>query len=337
MTELEQLDHGSMALFIQKLERPNHADAADTPGGDTMTPWDETPQSTQSEGVYTQARPIARVDERTVPVPSFLSREYFHYLSNFLADPSANPFFMREWRRATRFAGGWRGYLPLLAIAIAVGAGGLAIGALALLQPFMNTITWQYPLLVVWLLPAWAGSILFFFRIYGVTRDLSNAETLHQLYLTPMHPQEMVFGMIWGAALPYSLVVACLIPAAIIMGLHLTATASGGTFDGVAPLGLVLTMWPCALGAMLSSGSIAAAMSFGFGANRGPLARSLVVWLIFGGTIFLPLTLVAVLAFPLTFLVGGVVLVATRLVVAGGFLHHLAVRIAQESLDEGRQ
>ncbi|MBI1290600.1 hypothetical protein GC173_05080 [bacterium] len=278
---------------------------------------------------------MAKVDNRTVPIPAFLGRAYFGFVRELIAEPGSNPTFLRESRRAYRRLRISGGTLPFLALSLTIGAGIASIGILYLLQSLATPVMWSIPLLVVFYAPSFLASVLFFFLIYGVARDLSDRETLQQLYLTPMHPQEIVFGMIWGSALPMSLPVACLIPGVAIMGLHLYMTTDAtGMIDLAAPAALPLVFWPHTLASMISSGAIAAAITFGLESRQYPLARGLAVWLGFEIFLFLPLTAYSIVAWPLTFLVGGLAAILLRLIVAGGFLQHLALRVAQQSIDE---
>jgi hypothetical protein len=287
------------------------------------------------QGVYSQSRQLAVVDERAVPIPPFLSPGYFRFLKELFADPGSNPSFVREWRRSLRRVGLTNGRLPFLAVILSVLAGIVAIGLLFFLQGMTTPLDWRIPILLGFYLPSVLASVVFFFAVYGVSRDLSDRETLQQLYLTPMHPQEIVFGTIWGSALPTSLVVACLIPAAAIIGVDLyLRNQVAGVADLAVPMGLPLMLWPHALASMVSSGAIAGSMSFGLDRSRSPLVRSLVVWLGFELFLFLPFAAYSALAWPLTFLVGGSAAVILRLVIAGGFLHHLAIRVAQQAIDE---
>jgi hypothetical protein len=203
-----------------------------------------------------------------------------------------------------------------------------------LTDPLTDPRLWALPLIALFLLVDLLGSLMGFFRAFGISRGFSNPETVEQLRLTLIHPQEMAFGFLWGAVLPMSLVVACAVPGVAIMGVELYLRgASLGPLEILVPMALPLIIWPWVFGGMMASGAIATAFSFGQSGALSPLVRSLVAWSAFQVFLILPCTLLVLASGPLGFVLPAPFVVLLRLMIAGGMLQYLAQRLSE---DDGR-
>jgi hypothetical protein len=254
------------------------------------------------------------------------------YVRCFLLDPFENPFFAREWRRSQRRFGRL-GEQPIPSLAIlALSFAVLCVTLLVASQPLLTTLPHGTLATVMLLWPTVLGSMFGFFVARNAAVELSDPSFLSELRMTPLHAQDIAFGVISGFVLPFSLILLMLLPGLALYGIDMVIRHSARSMlEGFGLLLLLVGYYPFALSGMLASAAVAAGLTLGRATNNTTLLQSLAVWLLLGlctsGIYFA----VCLLGWPVNAFVGMWMLVFCRLGIAGAFLHHLAIRIALEA------
>jgi hypothetical protein len=154
---------------------------------------------------------------------------------------------------------------------------------------------------------------------------------LEELTLTGIKPQEIAFGHLLGGVLPLSFPILILLPSIALYSIHLTLAQRMIPEISITGASLMaLWFYPNVVTSLLSSAAIAQSVAFG----RNSLVRPLLAWVAVSVLIVWPITLYVVLAWPYSFHVGAPALVAAKLLIAGAFLHHMAVRLNMRSHEE---
>lgn len=300
------------------------------------------PDANQQAGVYARARPEAmEYDATTFHVPRAFGEQFFLFLGRFLAEPMENPVFAREWRRYQRrwrWAGAmhWAGWTVLLMVL----SGLIAIALTLTLQRLgLGPQGTEWIFVMVYLAPAPVLSLIGFFAGVAGCSLLQNRAAIEQAATTLLHPQEIAFGYLAGAVLPRVLPWVVGMPVVLMVGIDVFVVGRGTlAFGPWTLLAYALSWVPFMASTVLASAALAASLSFAEGNSARAVGVPLTLWIVLG---FVGNGLVLVLCLtpwlergsPLLpfFLLGVPVLTLYKLVIAGAFVHHLAVRMAGQA------
>lgn len=293
-----------------------------------------------NDGVYHTVRPNARPKQAQLYVPRFLSPAFFHFLWDFVNHPSANPYFLKEWRRNRRRLGVFENQWPALAAIIAGIIALIFIGLVLALRAATGIFIQEMIVAAAFLLPIVAGNFYSLISSIHGTLELSDKSRLEELRLTCLQPQEIVFGHLIGGIFPLSFIGLLFLPGLALLALDITVIepinpAMGPVFGAA----LVLWFWPTAASSMLASAAISSAVSYAEPRFPVALAKALAAWSTIGFVVlYILLTLSASLVYSrnmgIALLVLFPLLLVFRLAVIGGFLQHMAVRLAIAQAEE---
>ncbi len=282
-------------------------------------------------GVYYQSnRPRVEVRDADIYVPRFLSAGFFTFIFGFIRQPGENPVFLREIRRNRRRFG-WLSHYPV--------AFGVVLGVLLTLMavPAATALGGANHVLVLsviipgYFLPGALGGLIAFFMSLSGSQELTNRAMLDELAVTPLRPQEIVFGGLTGGLAPLSLFVAPLVPAYGLITIYASAANPiAFVLSALSGVGMAIWFWPNVFASMLCAAAIASTVSFGQVNYRAALQKSLLTWVAVSVVVFVPIYAGLLNAGHLFFLVGAPVIIIAKLLVAGAFLNHMAWRLAHE-------
>ncbi|CAN5208995.1 hypothetical protein BH09SUM1_BH09SUM1_07810 [soil metagenome] len=288
------------------------------------------------QGVYHQVVTRSTVTEKDLYIPHLLTASYFVFLWQFWWDPFENPVFAREWRRNKRRLGFlavyWKsslavGVLLSLLVGVLVNFAVAAAGTGPLAQALMTGLFFG---------PSFIASFIAFFTSINAVQGVASRSALQEMALTPLKPQEFAFGHLAGGILPLSLPFLAVVPGMALIGFDRAIRAmfievNGGLF--FSNVGFALLFYPNVLSAMASSAAIASGIAAEGENSSNAFTTSLTVWIGLGFLLAL-IHGYAILAWPYSFIVAPFVLMGARVIIASGFLHHLAVRIAMQKAEE---
>jgi len=286
-------------------------------------------------GVYDSVSPRAEIQEADLYVPPFLGPEFLAFLLRFIAEPTANPVFQREWRRNIRRLGPLAGHWILVGVLGTVAMLVPAVGAIVAVRSVDNPTAQGAILAAILVLPVMLASVYAFFASLQGANGLMSRAALEEMTLAGLRPQEIVFGYLTGSLIPLSLPALLMLPGIALMGFDLGIREPLGGVGVLFALGMVVGFYPAILGAMLWSGSVAATVSYGENRAGVALFKAIGTWLLIGLVIHFPFLQLSV---PAMISMGGAlgvvvlagpILVLIQIAVAAAFLHHLAVRMAR--------
>lgn len=285
------------------------------------------------QGVYGTARKLPSSREASVAIPAFLSPGFFRFVLEFVSSPAANPVYLRELRRsrrAIRIPDGWLIWVAAAATFFCTLAGLVAIAFI----PDSILFGSDFLSIAVFFGVQLLSSTYAFFVGFNGVREPSQMFLIRALALTPLHPQLIVFGFLAGAVAPIALPCAVLLPT---MAFSVVDAIVKESLDHSLPaIGAFLFLLPNTLAAVLCSGAIGACTGFSYTHSGGLLGRALLTWWIINLTLLAPLQLMILATSGASvLLIGPPFMIALRLAIAGGFLHHMAVRTAQEQARVG--
>lgn len=295
---------------------------------------------TGPEGVYHAVKPDTRLREEDLYVPRFLSPAFFEFLRRFVANPTQNALFAKEWRSVSRriqLGGmGMRPVILLIMIAVSVLAPAVSIFIRATPGAGLQEIMF----LSVFFGPAiGAGFLAFLAGLQGGTM-LSDPGTLEQITVTHLMPQEVAFGYLAGRVVPLSTISLAMLPGLAYIAFDLTMMDPVSTrLNALLGLSLVLFFYPNLLTSMLSGAAISLAVTYRISSLGTALSRALPPWAVINGV---TLMILAQSAAPMIMIGGFGILIGIlvpfhvlfKFCVAAGFLNHLAVRIARMNAEE---
>lgn len=311
-----------------------------------MTSFPPSEPPAEPRGVYESVHRTGRIRPEELHVPPFLSRRFLRFMGDFARNPSSNPVFLREWRRHLRRLGPLEGFAihALVVLGVLFLFGG--IGGIFLVRASANFAVQAATIWAILMLPAAVLAVVGFFTSLHANQSIASRAMLEELALTPLHPQQIAFGYIVGTLAPLLSLFAASLPgfALMLFDLGIRDPVAVGAVDGVFAVAMVLWYFPFVFALAVMSSAVAQGVCYGRESSGTALAAAIGTWLV----ILLVMSIMALYLLgmgfmqgamrggggSMAFLVGSPVLVLMMLAVAAGFLHHLAVRIAQRQADE---
>ncbi|MCB2155636.1 hypothetical protein KQI84_12185 [bacterium] len=290
------------------------------------------------QGVYQQSRPVVVLDDSQLGVPRFFSAAFFTFFFGFLASPSSNAMFRREWLRTRRklFLFSLLPWYLLLLIPILLAT--IATPIFLQIQSMLAE-SGQEPLFAgiyyaLFALIHLGCNLLGFFTAAGTIRYSESRSMLDELAVTPLRPEEIAWGMLVGATLPIAYIAAALCPALLAIGIGASILGSSEVLSPYLILPLCF-LFPVHMAATIfATGSIAISFAFTSDSFAEAATHGLGVCLVLGFLIGISGAFLGSALLPWTFLLIFPPLILIKFAIGCSFLQFLTRRVAERRLME---